>query len=297
MKHFVDRVNRVMQSVTQLDNFELILVDDGSSDTTWLEIAQLSQTLPQVIGLKLSKNFGHQGALLAGLHQAKGRAVITMDGDLQHPPELIPTMVARWRGGADLVLSRRRDDRSSSYFKKLSSRYFYSLFSSIAEARIEPGSSDFRLIARTPLRALLKLRYGEPFLRGAVNTLGFKVATVDYSADERFSGCSKYTVNKMLTFARQAFISHSAMPLKLGIYLGMIMGLLSVFELVYVFIQVARGETVPGWASILAVISLLFSVLFFILGIVGLYLVDIHRLLKQTPHFITAKVVGKAADH
>ena len=290
---FVKQVSATLQGILQYTHFELVLVDDGSSDTTWLKIKQAAQQFAQVTGIKLSRNFGHQGALLAGLNHARGEAVITMDGDLQHPPTAIPDMITRWRNGADLVLSRRIDHQSVSPFKKASSRYFYSLFSSIAEARIESGSSDFRLISRKPLEHLLQLRYGEPFLRGAVNTLGFNVATIEYHAAARFSGRSKYGLGKMLSFARQGLISHSATPLRLGIYLGVFTGLLSILELLYVVTQVFRGETVPGWASILAVISLLFSVLFFILGVVGLYLVDIHRLLKQTPHFITSEVVGR----
>jgi len=264
----------------------------GSSDDTWKHISEVSKDFPQVVGVRLSRNFGHQGALLAGLNEAKGKAVLSMDGDLQHPPESIPEFIAAWKAGSEVVLSRRLDCSETSTFKKLTSKYFYRFFSSIADTEIEAGSSDFRLLDRKPLNELLKLKYGEPFLRGAVNTLGFSVTTVDYTAHKRFSGSSKYDLSKMLLFAKQGLISHSTVPLKLGIHLGILTGALSIMELIYVVVQALRGETVPGWASTLGVISLLFSVLFVVLGVIGLYLVDIHRLLKQTPHYIAKDIIS-----
>ncbi len=286
---FVSAVREVM---TKLDlPYEIILVDDGSRDGTWREISQAVEAFSEVAGVRLSRNFGHQGALMAGLRQAVGEAVISMDGDLQHPPDAIPELISAWREGAKIVFTRRFDEETISRFKKLTSNYFYQVFSSVSETRIEPGSSDFRLVDRQVLDELFKLKYGEPFLRGAFNTLGFDSVEVSYVAGTRHSGESKYTLPKMLRLARQGLISHSAIPLRLGIYLGLVTGTLSMMELVYVVVQAFRGETVPGWASTLGILSLMFSILFIILGIIGLYLEDFHRLLKQKPHYIIEKVI------
>jgi dolichol-phosphate mannosyltransferase len=276
------------------ENFEIVLVDDGSSDGTWDKICVAVAEVKEVIGVRLSRNFGHQGALLAGLREARGEAVISMDGDLQHPPEFLPELIAQWHNGAQIVLTRRMDKETTSALKRFTSAYFYKFFSSIAETEIDPGTSDFRLMDRQALDELLSLRYGEPFLRGAVQTRGFRIAKVTYDVGERYSGVSKYTMAKMVRLAATGLISHSAMPLRIGIYLGLVTGMISLAELLYVVVQALNGETVAGWASTLGVLSLLFSVLFVILSIIGLYLADIHLLLKQKPHFIAAEVVGRA---
>jgi glycosyltransferase involved in cell wall biosynthesis len=292
VRHLVERIVAAMRALNE--DFEIVLVDDGSSDNTWDQICAAATETTEVIGVRLSRNFGHQGALLAGLHRARGQAVITMDGDLQHPPEYLSELIASWRDGAEIVLTRRIEKENVSAFKRLTSGYFYRLFSFIAEAEIEPRSSDFRLMDRQALDQLLRLRFGQLFLRGAVQTLGFRKSTVTYEIGERYSGTTKYTLAKMLRFARHGLISHSSFPLRFSIYLGGLTGFLSVLELTYVVVQAFRGETVAGWASTLGLMSLLFSVLFVILGIVGLYLEDIHRLLKHQPHFIVAEGVGHA---
>ncbi len=273
-------------------SFEVILVDDGSSDRTWEQIEEWSRSTPEIIGYRLSRNFGHQGALLAGLHGAKGQAVISMDGDLQHPPEVIPKLVRAWNLGAKIVLTHRLDHGNSSIFKSVSSRLFYRIFSKIADTEIESGTSDFRLIDQQALKELLKLNFGRPFLRGAVQTLGFPQAIVEFDMEKRFSGESKYTLPKMFRFARHGLISHSSVPLRIGIWLGVVTGFLAILELIFVVSYFIMGVTVPGWASTLGLLSLLFSVMFIILGIIGLYLEDIHQLLKQRPHFIISNQVG-----
>jgi len=288
--YFVERTLLVLRSMSL--TFELILVDDGSDDKTWEQIVELQRSTPELIGYRLSRNFGHQGALLAGLHGARGRAVISMDGDLQHPPEIIPQLVRAWNSGAKIVLTRRLDQDKNSIFKRFSSRFFYRIFSLIAETEIESGTSDFRLIDQQALKELLRFNFGDPFLRGAVQTLGFPQATVEFEMEKRYSGESKYTLPKMLRFARHGLISHSSVPLRVGIWLGMFTGLVSILGLAYVVSQFFLGHTVPGWASTLGLLSLLFSVLFIILGIIGLYLEDIHQLLKQRPHFIISNQVG-----
>jgi dolichol-phosphate mannosyltransferase len=287
-------VSRVVAAMRPLGcPFEIILVDDGSTDASWARIVAMAEQVDEVIGCRLSRSFGHQGALLAGLHRASGQAVVSMDGDLQHPPECIPDLIEAWRSGSQIVLTKRLDTAKTSKFKRMTSACFYKLFSIVSESEIEEGTSDFRLMGRQSLDQLLRFHYGRPFLRGAVQVLGFAKTTVPYTLGDRHSGTSKYTLRKMLGLARAGLISHSAVPLRAGIYLGLITGLLGVAELTYVLIQKLLGGTVPGWASILGVLSLLFSILFLIVGIIGLYIEDIHRLLKQNPHFIVAQEVGR----
>lgn len=287
VEYFVQRVLDVMKS--QQFPFELILVDDGSTDCTWHNILQQT-SYEEVKGIKLSRNFGHQGALLSGMSQAKGNALITLDSDLQHPPEVIPQLIEQWISGAKVVLTEREDRGKVSAFKYLSSKYFYRVFSSIADTRIEPGNSDFRLIDRQPFENLSAMKYGEPFLRGAINTLGYSAKTIKYQIEERHSGESKYSLLKMLRFARHGIISHSHTPLHVSIYLGFLTGLMSLFELGYVVSHALKGKTIPGWASTLVIISIMFTILFFIIGIIGLYLIDIHKLLKNKPYYIIDEI-------
>src|SRR5690349_16757595 len=152
---------------------EILLVDDGSSDGTWAAIEKLSHTRPELRGISLSRNFGHQGALLAGLNHARGRAVVTMDGDLQHPPESLVELVKEWRAGYKVVNTRRQDSADTSFFKRLTSRGFYWLFSRLTGVHMDAGSSDFRLLDRSAVEALVRLGDADPFIRGLVSWLGF----------------------------------------------------------------------------------------------------------------------------
>lgn len=293
VRTFVGSLTRVLQDLNIA--YEIVLVDDGSTDDTWQEIELVSLENPNVVAVKLSKNFGHQGALLAGLDVASGRAVVSMDGDMQHPSEVIPNLVDEWKNGSKIVLTQRISGQETSKFKKESSNYFYKFLSSIADTPIEQGSSDFRLLDRQALDELLKLNFGKPFLRVSVNSLGYKTSVVQFKVAERHSGESKYSLKKMIQFGLGGLVSHSHVPLTLGIYLGVITGFFSALELLYVLVQVVLGNTVPGWASTMGLMSLLFSILFIILGVIGIYIADIHTLLKNKPHFIIDKI-SKSAD-
>ena len=288
---FVARTLPILRSLAV--PFEVVLVDDGSRDRTWQRIVEESRAAQEVVGYRLSRNFGHQRALLAGLNRANGVAIVSMDGDLQHPPDVIPRMFADWRAGAKIVITKRMSRQPGSRFKNWASNSFYRVFSSVAETKLEPGTSDFRLLDRQALKELLRLNYGEPFLRGAVQLLGFPTTTVEFDVGTRFAGESKYTLRKMLRFARHGLISHSAVPLRLGIWIGLATGVLSIVELTYVIVEFALGNTVPGWASTLGLMSFLFAVLFVTIGIIGLYLEDIHKLLKARPHFIISEMTPR----
>jgi glycosyltransferase involved in cell wall biosynthesis len=286
-------VQRIMQAVAAIPGgFEIILVDDGSSDRTWQVMQQLAAQHPCVLGLRLSRNFGHQNALLAGLRHAQGQVVVSLDGDLQHPPEVIPHLVDAWRQGYRVVLTRRNDDGVASPMKRWTSAGFYRVFTALSGVEIHRGASDFRLLDRAPLEALLSFRDASLFLRGAVELLGFSRTIVAFDAAPRHAGTSKYTLRRMLRFANLALIGHSTIPLRIGIWIGVATAFLAFLQLVYVLVQSALGNTVPGWASSVGITALLFGVLFVLVGIIGAYVADIHTILKDRPAFIVADRTG-----
>ncbi|HEX2669423.1 MAG TPA: glycosyltransferase family 2 protein [Polyangiaceae bacterium] len=281
---FVAAVEKVLLGIGV--PFEIILVDDGSSDGTWAQIVAQSKLHPALRGARLARNFGHQGALMAGLSEARGRAIVSMDGDLQHPPELIPQLFERWREGYKVVTTERADAEDTSLFKRTTSRWFYGVFSKLTGVAMAPGNSDFRLMDNTAVRALCDMNDVDLFIRGSVTWLGFHSITLPYRANKRFSGTTKYSLKKMLRFASGAILSFSLAPLRLGIWIGFLTSGLATLELSYILIQYFRGQTVTGWASMMGFMSLMFGILFVLLGIIGLYLGKIFEVLKNRPRFL-----------
>jgi len=274
---------------------EIILVDDGSEDATWEQILKASREQSSVIGLKLSRNFGHQGALLAGMTKSRGKAIVTMDGDFQHPPEAIPEMYKLWQEGVDVVNAVRINEKTTSQFKRLTSEYFYKLFSFLSDVKLNKGSSDFRLIDRRVLENFLHFKDYDLFIRGAVMWLGFNTREYPFMAEERRSGMTKFSLAKMFRFATGAIVSFSTKPLKITFWIGIVTSGLAFAELVYVIVQYFLGNTVSGWASTLAVVCFLFGVLFIILGIIGIYLARIFNALQNRPRYVVTQEVGDAA--
>src|SRR5262249_15682407 len=202
-------------------HWELIVVDDGSADGTWNAIARLSETDPRVRGVRLSRNFGHQNALLAGLAAARGKAVISMDADLQHPPEVVPQLVERWQDGYQLVPPLRRAPPSVPYLKRLSSRLYYRLFSYLSGVEIQPGAADFRLIDRQVLDEILKFKEEGMFLRGIVHWVGYATTSVMFDCSKRHAGTSNYNLRKMVTLAWHGVSSFSLVPLRIAMGIGL----------------------------------------------------------------------------
>ena len=275
-------------------DFEIVLVDDGSSDGTWEAIAAVAARDPRVRGLALSRNFGHQGALLAGLNHARGRAVVSMDGDLQHPPAVVPTLVAAWREGYKVVNTRRADSADTGPFKRFTSRTFYRVFSALSGVPLETGLSDFRLVDRSALSALTRMGDADLFIRGIVSWLGFKAKVVPYQAGERHSGRTKFTLRRMFRLSTGAMLSFSALPLRLGIGVGFVTSVLAFLELCYILYVYSRGAVVPGWASVMTVMSFMFGILFVLLGVIGTYLGKIYEILKRRPRYVVGERVGFA---
>jgi glycosyltransferase involved in cell wall biosynthesis len=289
---FVEAVTSVL--VEAGVDHEILLVDDGSSDGTWPAILELARKAPRLRGISLSRNFGHQGALLAGLNHARGRAVITMDGDLQHPPETLTELLGAWRDGYKIVNTRRLDSDDTSFFKRLTSRAFYWLFSRLTGVAMEAGASDFRLMDRDAVEALVRLGDADPFIRGLVSWLGFSTKTIPYQARRRHSGVPKFTLRKMVRLSSGAMLSFSAFPLRLGIGIGFVTSALAFVELCYIFYTYLNGHVVPGWASVMTVMSLMFGVLFVLLGIIGTYLAKVYEILKKRPRFVVGDRTGFA---
>ncbi|HWZ87706.1 MAG TPA: glycosyltransferase family 2 protein [Polyangiaceae bacterium] len=281
---FVAAVEKVIRSIGV--PFEIILVDDGSSDGTWAQIVEQSKHFPALRGARLARNFGHQGALMAGLSEARGRAIVSMDGDLQHPPELIPELFARWREGYKVVATERADAEDTSLFKRATSRWFYAVFSKLTGVSMAPGNSDFRLLDASAVKALCEMRDADLFIRGSVTWLGFRSITLPYRANKRFSGTTKYSLKKMLRFASGAILSFSLVPLRFGIWIGFLTSGLAVVELGYILYAYFSGKTVTGWSSMMAFMSLMFGILFVLLGVIGTYLGKIFEVLKNRPRFL-----------
>lgn len=276
--------------------WEIVVADDGSRDDTWEQIVSLHQRDGRVRGVRLSRNFGHQYALFAGLANSQGAAVISMDADLQHPPALIETLVGEWRRGSKIVHTLRQDPPDLPAFKRLSSRLFYRVYSYLSGVPLESGMADFRLLDRQVVESVLQFREQGLFLRGLVQWVGYPSTSVPYRSQARYSGTSKYTFGKMVRLAWSGITSFSVVPLRLGIVLGFATSLLAFAELAYAIVaKEYLGVAVPGWASAVGVVSLLFGVLFILLGIVGEYVGRIMIEVQQRPRFLVSQAVGLTA--
>jgi polyisoprenyl-phosphate glycosyltransferase len=287
----LEKINQELQKLAatcpQYD-FEIILVDDGSADDSINILKSLSQSYPNFFYLQLSRNFGHQNALRAGLDHAKGQAVISMDADLQHPPMVVPQMIALWEQGAQVVYSLRTYPKETKKSKILSSKYFYKIMNLISDVKLEEGSSDFRLLDRKALEALSSCTEHEIFFRGLVKWLGFRQETVAFEAAERYSGQSKYNFKKMIKFALTGITSFSTKPLYLATYLGFIFSGLSLLYIPYIIYAFATGSQISGWASLLITVVFFGGLQLIILGIIGIYLGKIFIQTKNRPSYLVA---------
>ncbi len=276
--------------------FELVLVNDGSTDATPELLDRMAAEDPRVRVIHLSRNFGHQAALTAGLEHAVGDVVAMIDADLQDPPELIPTMVARWEAGADVVYAVRRQREGETAFKLATASWFYKLFDKLAQVDLEPNSGDFRLLDRRALDALLTMTERSRFLRGMTVWVGFTQTAVPYERDARHAGETKYTLRKMLRFSLDAIASFSHVPLQLATYVGLLSAGLAFVAIPIVIGLHFAGSYLPGFGSLTIAILLLGGIQLIALGVIGEYVGRIYDEVKHRPLYIVRDERNRPED-
>lgn len=280
-------IHRLMTVMEQYDSYEILIIDDGSTDETRHVLRQLSKRYPVVRFLSFSRNFGHQMALRAGYDHARGAAVICLDADLQHPPELIPALIDKWREGYEVVYTVRQPDPKLSWHKRTTSKYFYKLLRTVSNLDIEDGAADFRLLDRKVVNTLKKFKENDLFLRGAISWVGFRQCRILYEPAARFAGRSKYSFRKMLQLAAMGITSFSTRPLYLSVLLGFGMSLFaSLFGLEVLYEKYFTNATVSGWTSLVLLLVLIGGVQFIMIGIIGVYLGKTFVEVKGRPAYI-----------
>jgi dolichol-phosphate mannosyltransferase len=265
---------------------EIIFVDDGSRDATSERIREICREDPAVRLIRFGRNFGHQAALIAGLEAARGAAVITLDCDLQHPPELLPKMVDAWRSGSRIVQMVRRETVGATRLKNVASRLFYSFINLVSETPVTPGAADFQLLDRDVVDAVLRFRDRHPFLRGLISWLGYSATSIDYVAPARYAGQSGYSLRKMMRLSVHAITGLSSKPLRVSFYLGIATALFCLAYATYAVFELWRGNTVPGWTSVFVMVTFLGAVQLVSIAILGEYIGRIYEQSRGMPRYV-----------
>ncbi len=281
----LDRLHATLATIGE--SCEIVFVDDGSRDGTADTITSEARHNPAVRLVQLSRNFGHQAAIVAGMEHARGNAIVTMDGDLQHPPELIPDLVSAWQAGSEIVQTIRHDPPETGAIKRITSRGFYKTLSSLTQLHVTPGAADFRLMSRVAADAFLACGERRRFNRGLVQWIGFNYQEVPYTASGRHAGHTKYSYRAMLRLASDAIFSFSSWPLRLAGLVGAVISLAAGGYLVFVlwaYFFTARTE--PGWSSLLATVLILGGFNLIVLWILGEYVGRMYEEVKQRPIYI-----------
>ena len=266
--------------------YEIIFVDDGSTDDTLEQLKKITAEKNNVFYISFSRNFGHQNALKAGLDKSTGDCVISLDGDLQHPPELIPEMLKFWESSFDIVYTRRFEDKRLSLAKRYTSKCFSKFMKLMSGMPIEQGVADFRLLDRKVVNILSNLQEPDLFLRGVVYWMGFRKQVIDYTPEVRLFGKTKYSVTKMFKLAVQGITSFSVKPLYMSIVLGLFFTLIGIVYFIYVLWCVFAGQVVAGWASTIITIMFFGGLNMLILGIIGIYIGKLFIQSKYRPSYI-----------
>jgi len=283
----VERIyDSIQHALGSSENLEIIFVDDGSSDGTAQCVRRLRAADPAVRLVRFVRNFGHQAALLAGIEASRGAAVITLDCDLQHPPELLPRMLEAWRAGAQVVQPVRLGTAGIGWFKRFTSAFFYRLINLISDVPLISGAADYLLLDRKVAEAVLTFHDRKPFLRGLVAWLGYTPVRFEYVAPPRVAGASSYSTAKMFRLAVQAVTGVSSKPLRFSFYLGCCAALLCLVYSVYAVVEFATGHTVQGWTSVIVTLTFLGAVQLVSVGILGEYLARIYEQTRGMPRFV-----------
>jgi glycosyltransferase involved in cell wall biosynthesis len=291
--HFRSSLVPVLEAI-QDKNWEIICIDDGSTDATLPALVALTAD-PRFKILELSRNFGKEAALTAGLDAARGDAVIPIDADLQDPPELIAEMIAAWEAGAEVVLARRADRSTDGMMKRQTAAWFYRLHNRLSKTKIPENVGDFRLMDRMVVDALKRLPERQRFMKGLFAWVGFRTVTIDYVRAERAAGATKFSGFALWNFALEGFTSFSTTPLKIWTYLGAVSALLTFAYAVFIVIYtLVLGIRVPGYASLLVAVLFFGSVQLMSIGLLGEYIGRIYLETKQRPAYIIRKTHGRA---
>jgi dolichol-phosphate mannosyltransferase len=291
IEHTNERLARALGEITP--DFEIIYVDDGSKDRTAELLHRIQAASPQVRVIRLSRNFGHQIAVTAGVEYARGEAVVLIDADLQDPPEVIADMVAKWREGYHVVYGQRVDRPGETKFKLWTAKMFYRFINRLSEVPIPLDTGDFRLMDRSVVDALGRMREKHRLLRAMTSWVGFRQVAVPYSRAERFAGTSKYPLRKMLVLAIDGIVSFSAVPLKIVTTVGLAFSALSVLGILYAIIQRLFTDIwVPGWTLIFITVLLIGGLQFIFLGVMGEYIGRIYSEAKNRPLFLVMEELG-----
>ncbi len=284
----VRRVRKVLQDIGC--RYEMIFVNDGSRDQT-LEILKNEKAQDEKIKIvDLSRNFGHQTAISAGIDHAKGDAIIVIDGDLQDPPEVFPRLIEKWLAGADVVHARRSVRHGESALKNLRAQLFYRIMSSISTVAIPVDVGDFRLISRRVADELSHMSEKRRYVRGLASWIGFKQEIIDYEREARFAGTPSYTLKTLMGLAMAGVTGFSVVPLRLGIYLGVALMFAATISLLYVVYAAALHLLIADWAPLMVLILFVFALQFFCIGIIGEYLYIVLENVRARPLYVVRKI-------
>lgn len=291
IEHFYGEVCKAMEGLGYA--FEVVFVDDGSRDASAWILDRLAAADARVRPLYLARNFGHQVALSCGLDHADGDAVITMDGDMQHPPTLLPKLLEKWEAGYEVVQTVRETTEGVSWLKNWTSALFYRLMNQLSKVKIQEGGSDFRLLDRCVVESFRLYKERARFIRGMIGAIGYRQARISFTAPKRFAGTSKFSARKMLHFALDGIMAYSNLPLRFAFYMGLIAGLGSMAVTSHVlYIRYFTEEAVPGWATITASVLLLGGLQLVGIGIIGEYVGRIFEEVKQRPLYLLRQGPG-----
>jgi glycosyltransferase involved in cell wall biosynthesis len=290
---FVNRVGAILDSVAADSGWEILFVDDGSSDATLAVIVAANQLDPRVRALSLSRNFGKEAALSAGLDYARGNAVIPMDADMQDPPEVLPEMVAKWREGHEMVFGVRRSREQDSFTKRMTAGLFYRAHNMVSADKIPENAGDFRLMDRKVVDVIRAMPERNRFMKGLFAWAGFRQAAVEYDRAERETGTTKYNYWKLWTLALDGITSASTVPLRIWSYVGAIVALFAFGYGTFLAIDTMMfGNPVPGYASIMTSVLFLGGIQLISLGVLGEYVGRILTETKQRPLYVVRDTVG-----
>ena len=285
------RLTHVAAALPDLD-YELVVVDDGSRDESYASLLSIARTDSRLRILKLSRNFGHQTAITAGIDVARGDAIVVIDADLQDPPEIIPEMIARWGEGFDVVYGVRAKRAGETMMKLATASVFYRMLHRMTNISIPVDAGDFRLMSRRAADQLRAMREKDRFVRGLISWIGFRQASIPYHREARFAGTTKYPLRKMLKFAVDGLTSFSTLPLKIATWMGYLASAFAFIYLASVFVQKWLGRTVEGWATIMVAMLFMGGVQLICLGIMGEYIGRIFTEAKGRPLYVVEEFVN-----